>query len=227
MRKPGGWCWLEASPRGPRVGQLGPLTAWGPGARVGVRRESRLAAVAPFVTGLTGRASRDVLRSQSLPGSRRSARSSLSSVSLPAGAECAGWGCCCRASGGCRLALCRDTSSRYSVCAGSAVQNSLDLCSIFFLKKTLENGKTKQRRKCEGVRMFRKGPQAWREGCGGRPGPPGSPTVGRGRLDLRVAAFSEPVGDGVPSGVLCGVRCGAAVPGGSACPGEQSGARGR
>lgn len=75
--------------------------------------------------------------------------------------------------------------------------------------------------------MFRKGPQAWREGCGGRPGPPGSPTVGRGRLDLRVAAFSEPVGDGVPSGVLCGVRCGAAVPGGSACPGEQSGARGR
>lgn len=98
VRKPGGWCWLEASPRGPRVGQLGPLTAWGPGARVGVRRESRLAAVAPFVTGLTGRASRDVLRSQSLPGSRRSARSSLSSVSLPAGAECAGWGCCCRAS---------------------------------------------------------------------------------------------------------------------------------
>lgn len=86
VRKPGGWCWLEASPRGPRVGQLGPLTAWGPGARVGVRRESRLAAVAPFVTGLTGRASRDVLRSQSLPGSRRSARSSLSSVSLPAGA---------------------------------------------------------------------------------------------------------------------------------------------
>lgn len=80
------------------MGQLGPLTAWGPGARVGVRRESRLAAVAPFVTGLTGRASRDVLRSQSLPGSRRSARSSLSSVSLPAGAECAGWGCCCRAS---------------------------------------------------------------------------------------------------------------------------------
>lgn len=81
VRKPGGWCWLEASPRGPRVGQLGPLTAWGPGARVGVRRESRLAAVAPFVTGLTGRASRDVLRSQSLPGSRRSARARHCQVS--------------------------------------------------------------------------------------------------------------------------------------------------
>lgn len=42
------------------------------------------------------------------------------------------------------------------------------------------------------------------------PGPPGSPTVGRGRLDLRVAAFS----DGVPSGVLCGAgqRCRVAAP---------------
>lgn len=62
--------------------------------------------------------------------------------------------------------------------------------------------------------MFRKGPQAWREGCGGRPGPPGSPTVGRGRLDLRVAAFSEPVACRRACCVACGAgqRCRVAAP---------------
>lgn len=41
------------------------------------------------------------------------------------------------------------------------------------------------------------------------PGPSGSHTVGRGRLDLTgswsVGGFSESVRDGMPSGMLCGV----------------------
>lgn len=62
--------------------------------------------------------------------------------------------------------------------------------------------------------MFEKGPSGlaerlWWPPPGPAPGPSGSPTVGRGRLDLTglwsVDRFSESVRDGMPSGMLCGI----------------------